>query len=59
MDIQYSKQFILSLCARKKLKEKMSLDVKKNRYDGTVGSIPLGFNPVIRCFSQVEDTPKK
>jgi len=35
-----------------KLKGAMSIDVKKNRYDGEVGSVAMEFNPTIRCFSQ-------
>jgi hypothetical protein len=28
----------------------MSLDVKKNRYDGQLGRIPLDFNATSLCF---------
>ena len=34
----------------------MSLAIKKNRYNGTMGKIDLGFNTAINCFYELDDT---
>ena len=33
-----------------------SLEVKKNRYDGTLGTIPLLYNPISKCYKENEDS---
>ena len=35
----------------------MSLDVKKNRYDGVLGKVPLDFNPTSLCFVESDRPP--
>ncbi len=35
----------------------MSLDVKKNRYDGMLGKVPLDFNPTSLCFVESDRPP--
>jgi twinkle protein len=33
----------------------MALAIKKNRYNGTMGKVDLGFNTAINCFYELED----
>ncbi len=35
----------------------MSLDVKKNRYDGSLGKVQLDFNASSLCFVETDRAP--
>ena len=42
-----------------RLNGKMSLDIKKNRFDGEVGRIPLAFSPILASYYESEEEKKK
>ena len=37
----------------------MAIAIKKNRYNGELGRVDLGFNSAINCFYEVSDADKE